>query len=90
MKARLIAPVAALLCALPIVAGPGQTFDNIKVFDGPTPFVRFVQTQVSVVGFGFAQFQIEPKKGSATRPIKVRWRDLIWKRRVILIPKMAI
>ena len=74
MKTRLIALVAALLCALSNAAEPGQTVENIKVFDGPTPFIRFVHDRVSdTAGFTFAQFLISPKKGSATRPIKVRY-----------------
>jgi arylsulfate sulfotransferase len=48
--------------------------ENIKVFDGPTPFIRFVHTRVSdAARFTFAQFLIFPKTGSATRPIKVRY-----------------
>jgi arylsulfate sulfotransferase len=44
------------------------------VFEGPTPFIRFVNTNVSdVAGFKFAQFLIWPKTGSATRPIKLRY-----------------
>lgn len=72
MNVRLIAPVAALLCALSIAAETGRTVGNIEVSEGPTPFIRFVQTQVSdVAHFRFAQFRIQPKTGSATRPIKV-------------------
>ena len=74
MNARLIASVAALLCVLSIAAEPGQMVGNVEVFGGPTPFIRFVHTSVSdVAGFKFAQFQIWPKTGSATRPIKVRY-----------------
>src|SRR5215216_4928610 len=74
MNARLIAPVAALLCVLSIAAESGQMAGNIEVFEGPTPFIRFVHTSVSdVAAFEFAQFQIWPKTGSATRPIKVRY-----------------
>jgi arylsulfate sulfotransferase len=74
MNARLIAPVAALVCVLFIAAEPGQTVRNVKVFEGPTPFISFVHTSVGDVdGFNFAQFQISPKTGSATRPIKVRY-----------------
>jgi arylsulfate sulfotransferase len=74
MKPRLIIPVAALLCALSIAAEAGQMVESIKVFDGPTPFIRFAHTRVGdVAGFRFAQFQIQPKTGSATRPIKVRY-----------------
>ena len=47
---------------------------NIQVSEGPTPFIRFAHTTVSdVAGFESAQFQIWPKTGSATRPIKVRY-----------------
>jgi hypothetical protein len=74
MNARLIAPVIALLCVLPIAAEPAQKVGNVEVFDGPTPFIRFVHTSVSnVAGFEFAQFLIFPKTGSATRPIRVRY-----------------
>ena len=74
MKPRLIIPVAALLCALSIAAEAGQMVESIKVFDGPTPFIRFAHARVGdVAGFMFAQFQIQPKTGSATRPIKVRY-----------------
>src|SRR5215831_17083150 len=74
MNARLISPVVALLCALFIAAEPAQRVENVKVFDGPTPFIRLVHTHVSdVAGFEFAQFQIRPKTGSATRPVKARY-----------------
>jgi len=67
---RLIAPVTALLCTLSVAVEAGQ----IQVFDGPTPFIRFVRTRVgNVATFTFAQFQIQPKAGSATRPIQVRY-----------------
>jgi len=70
MKARLIAPVIALLCTFSVAVEAGQ----IQVSDGPTPFIRFVHTRVdNVASFTFAQFQILPKTGSATRPIQVRY-----------------
>ena len=74
MKMRFIAPLAALLCLLFIAAEPGQMVGKVKLSEGPTPFISFVQTQVSdVAPFRFAQFQIQPKIGSATRPIKARY-----------------
>jgi len=74
MNARLIAPVATLLCALCFAAEAGRTVGDLEVSEGPTPFIRFVHTSVSdVAGFSFAQFRIQPKTGSATRPIKVRF-----------------
>ena len=74
MNARLIAPLVAVICVLSIGARAGQVVENIQVFDGPTPFIRFVHTSVSdVAGFEFAQFLILPKTGSATRPIRVRY-----------------
>jgi arylsulfate sulfotransferase len=74
MKARLIAPVIALLCVLPIAAESAQKVGNVGVSEGPTPFIRFVNTTISnVAGFEFAQFLIFPKTGSATRPIRVRY-----------------
>jgi arylsulfate sulfotransferase len=67
---RLIAPVTAFLCTLSVAVEAGQ----IQVFDGPTPFIRFARTRVgNVASFTFAQFQIQPKAGSATRPIQVRY-----------------
>jgi arylsulfate sulfotransferase len=74
MNARLIASVATLLCALSVAAEAGRTVGNIEVSEGPTPFISFAHTSVSdVAGFKFAQFWIQPKTGSATRPIKVRY-----------------
>jgi len=73
MKARLITPMAALLCALSIAAEAGRTVGSIQVSEGATPFIRFARTHVSdILGFEFAEFRIQPKAGSATRPIKVR------------------
>jgi len=74
VNARLIATIATLLCALSITAEAGRTVGNIEVSQGPTPFISFAHTSVSdVAGFKFAQFWIQPKVGSATRPIKVRY-----------------
>jgi arylsulfate sulfotransferase len=74
MKTRLIAPLGALLCLLFIAAEPGQMVRNVRVSEGPTPFISFVNATVSdIAGFRFAQFQIQPKTGSATRPIKARY-----------------
>jgi arylsulfate sulfotransferase len=74
MTARLITPMAALLCALSIAAEAGRTVGSIQVSEGPTPFIRFAHTHVSdILGFEFAGFRIQPKTGSATRPIKVRY-----------------
>jgi hypothetical protein len=50
-----------------------QSF-NAHVLAGPTPFIRFVQIRVSdLPRFAFAQFWIQPKSGSATRAINVRY-----------------
>ena len=74
VKTRLIAPLATLLCLLFIAAEPRQKVGNVKLSEGPTPFISFVQTEVSdIANFRFAQFQIQPKKGSVTRPIKARY-----------------
>ena len=69
--------ILASLCSAtaqrPIAVPRPQNF-SAEVFNGPTPFIRFVQTNVDDVGgFSFAQFLIFPKTGSATRPIKVRY-----------------
>jgi len=75
MKTRLIAPVAALLCLLSSAAESRQMVRNVKVSEGPTPFISFVHATVSdVASFGFAQFQIQPKQDSETRPIKARYQ----------------
>jgi arylsulfate sulfotransferase len=74
MNARLITPVLALLCALQVAAEAGQIVEKIRVSDGPTPFIRFVNTSVNdVAGFKSAEFIIFQKSGSATRPIRVRY-----------------
>ncbi len=74
MNSRLITPVVALLSVLSIAAQPDRVVGNIQVSEGPTPFIRFVNTQVSdVAGFQFAQFRIQPKTGSAARPVKARY-----------------
>jgi arylsulfate sulfotransferase len=66
--------VAALLCMLSVAAETGQMVKRIKVFDGPTPFIRFVNTSVNdAARFKSAEFIIFPKTGSATRPIRVRY-----------------
>jgi arylsulfate sulfotransferase len=74
MNARFIVPLVALLCVLSVAARPGQMIGNVEVFEGPTPFIRFVHTSVGdPARFEYAQFLIWPKTGSATRPIKVRY-----------------
>jgi arylsulfate sulfotransferase len=74
MNARLIATLVAVLCVLTIAAKPGQMVGDVEVFEGSTPFIRFVHTSVSdPARFEFAQFLIWPKTGSVTRPIKVRY-----------------
>src|SRR5215471_15002630 len=74
MNARLISPAVALVCVLFIGAAPAQRVGDVEISDGPTPFIRFAHTRVSdVAGFEFAQFQIQPKTGSATRPVKARY-----------------
>jgi arylsulfate sulfotransferase len=74
MNARLIAPMVTLLCLVSVAAGSRPMIGNIQVSEGPTPFIRFVNTNVSdIAGFSSAQFWIQPKTGSATRPIKARY-----------------
>src|SRR5204862_4752547 len=56
------------------VAGAWQTNESVEMSKGSTPFIGFAHTTVSdVAGFNSAQFQIWPKTGSATRPIKIRY-----------------
>ncbi|MGB9475035.1 MAG: aryl-sulfate sulfotransferase [Candidatus Udaeobacter sp.] len=74
MNARLITLSVALLCVLAIGVKAGQIAGKIEVFEGSTPFIHFVNTRVTdVANFKSAQFQIQPKTGSITRPIKVRY-----------------
>src|SRR5262249_52835151 len=74
MKTRLISPLAALLCLLFMAGEPGQMIGNVKVSSGSTPFISFVHISLSVVAsFKSAEFQIQPKPGSATRPINVHY-----------------
>ena len=74
MRARLIAPTLAVLSVLPIAVEPGQVVNDVEVRDGPTPFIRFVDTHVSdIANFKSVQFWVQPKTGSTTRPIKVRY-----------------
>ena len=45
------------------------------VSDGPTPFIRFVNTEIDdIAGFDFAEFLIFPETGSGTRPIRARYQ----------------
>ena len=47
---------------------------HVEVFEGPTPFIRFLHIRDSnFSSFTFAEFRIQPKTGSATRPINVRY-----------------
>lgn len=74
MHSRLIAPMIVILCLLSVAAEAAQRSRNIQVSEGPTPFIRFANTTVTdVANFKAARFQIWPKAGSATRPIKVRY-----------------
>ena len=70
-----LASLSSATAQRPIPAPRSQPQDfSAEVFDGPTPFIRFVQTKVDdIAEFNFAQFLIFPKPGSATRPIKVRY-----------------
>jgi arylsulfate sulfotransferase len=74
MNARLITPIAVLLFVVSVAAQPRQMIGNVKVLQGPTPFISFIHATVGdVPSFRSAQFRIQPKTGSATRPIKVRY-----------------
>jgi hypothetical protein len=85
MKTRLIAPLGAVLCLLFIAAEPGQMVRNVKVSAGPTPFISFVNATVSdIAGFQFSQ-----KRGRLRGRSRPAMGELIWKRGVISIHKMA-
>ena len=63
---------------------------ELREFDGPTPFISFVHTRVSdVAGFEFAQFLICPKTDRPRDRSRSAMREHIWKRGVISIRKMA-
>ena len=66
--------MVALVCLLSVAAEPAQIVGRIQVSEGPTPFISFAHTIVTdVAGFTSAQFQIWPKTGSATRPVRARY-----------------
>src|SRR3954452_6286319 len=70
-----LASLSSATAQRPVPALRSQLEDfSAEVFEGPMPFIRFVQTNVhDIGGFSFAQFLIFPKPGSATRPIKVHY-----------------
>src|SRR5204862_6480085 len=70
-----LASLSSATAQRPLPAPRSQLQDfSAEVFEGPTPFIRFVHTNVDdISGFSFAQFLIFPKPGSATRPIKVHY-----------------
>jgi hypothetical protein len=52
---------------------PPENF-AVDVLPGPTPFIRLVRVRLSdISSFTFAQFRIQPKPGSATRPVDVHY-----------------
>src|SRR5437762_12597423 len=70
-----LASLSSATAQRPVPALRSQLEDfSAEVFEGPTPFIRFVQTNVDDIGgFSFAQFPIFPKPRSAPRPIQVHY-----------------
>lgn len=74
MKAWLITLSVAVSLVDLTISHAGQLIGTASFYSGPTPFISFVQIRVSdFATLKNAQFQINPKTGSETRPIKVRY-----------------
>ena len=87
----IVASLTSATAQRPIPAPRPQPQDfSAEVFEGPTPFIRFVQTKVDDIGgFSFAQFLIFPKPGRPHVRSRSDMGGLIWKREVISTPKRA-
>ncbi len=74
MKAWLITLSVAISLVELTFSHAGQLVGTASYYAGPTPFISFVQLKVGDFGtLKSAQFQIDPKVGSETRPVKVRY-----------------
>jgi arylsulfate sulfotransferase len=72
MKARLITLLIGVFLADSTASHAGQSIGTVSSYAGPTPFISFVQFRLSdLATLEDAQFQIAPKNGSETRPVKV-------------------
>ena len=60
----------------------GELVGSIDVSSGPTPFISFAKVSVTDAStVRYAEFQIQPKTGSETRPIDVRYASSWLKKR---------
>ncbi|MEO7166723.1 MAG: aryl-sulfate sulfotransferase [Spartobacteria bacterium] len=74
MKALLISLAAALVLVGAPETRAGQFIGPVTYAAGATPFISFTQIRVSdPATFKSAEFEIQPKAGSATRPIHVSY-----------------
>jgi arylsulfate sulfotransferase len=74
MKASLISLLVAVSLIDLSTSNAGQLIGTASFYPGPTPFISFVQLRISdIATLKSAQFQIDPKAGSATRPVQVRY-----------------
>ena len=82
MKSWLITFSLVVALAGSVASHTGQLIGSAAYIAGPTPFISFARLRVSdVTTVKYAQFQIQPKTGSATRPINVRYaRQYLQKR----------
>ncbi len=81
MKARLIT-LLAISCASLTWVEAGQFVGPTTYAAGPTPFISFVQLRVSdPATLRNVQFRIEPKPGSASRAVNVRYARQYLQRR---------
>ena len=74
MKAWLITLAVTISLVELTFSYAGQLVGTASYYAGPTPFISFVQLKVGdFATVKSVQFQIDPKIGSATRPVKVRY-----------------
>lgn len=74
MKAWFIALSLGTTLLFPAESRAAQLIGPTTYAAGSTPFISFARLRVSdVANLRYAQFQIAPKSGSATRPINVRY-----------------
>ncbi|MEO5754381.1 MAG: aryl-sulfate sulfotransferase [Chthoniobacterales bacterium] len=74
MKALLISLSVALALGGGVESRAGQLIGPVTDAAGPTPFISFAKLRVrDLSSLKTAEFQIEPKAGSATRPVHVRY-----------------
>ena len=74
MKTWLIALSVAVALSGSAASHTGRLVGLATYTAGPTPFISFARLRVSdATTVKYAQFQIQPKAGSATRPVNVKY-----------------